>query len=78
MVGNFTMMNNLKELKTTITGAVLILFTVMYFVLPYFSEKELWEIDNMYVGVGLGVGVGLILAPDRLVDFIFGWLKKKN
>jgi len=71
-------MNNLKELKTTITGSILIVLDLLYFALPYFSEKELWEINNMYVVVGLGVGLGLLLAPDRLINFIFGWLKKKQ
>lgn len=71
-------MNNLKEIKTTIVGFLLILLTIAYFAIPYISVRELWEVNNLYSVVGFGVGVGLLLAPDRLIDFIFGWLKKKQ
>lgn len=70
-------MNNLKEIKTTILGSLLIIFGVMYFAMPYFSERELWQVNNLYLGSLFIGGILLLLAPDRMLDFAFGWLKKK-
>lgn len=65
---------NTSELKTTITGAVMSILALIYFGLPYFSEYELWEVNNWYLGVlGIG-GIMLILAPDKLIGVAFGWI----
>lgn len=71
-------MKNLKELKTTIIGLIIWVATGLYFVTPYFSDKELWEIDNIYVISGVVAGLLLLLAPDKFVTFLFGWLSKKT
>lgn len=71
-------MKNFKEIKTTIIGFVLWIIAGLYFGLPYFSEKDLWETNNIWVtGMVLG-GFLCMLAPDRFLDFLFGWLKKKS
>ena len=71
-------MKNVKELKTTIIGLIIWVATGLYFVTPYFSERELWEIDNIYVISGVIAGLLLLLAPDKFVTFLFGWLSKKT
>jgi hypothetical protein len=71
-------MKNVKELKTTIIGLIIWVATGLYFVTPYFSERELWEIDNIYVISGVVAGLLLLLAPDKFVTFLFGWLSKKT
>jgi len=71
-------MRNVKELKTTIIGLIIWVATGLYFVTPYFSDKELWEIDNIYVISGVVAGLLLLLAPDKFVTFLFGWLSKKT
>ena len=71
-------MNNLKEIKTTILGAIFIKLSLVYMVYPYFSSRELWEVNNLYFVGGLVAGVLLLLAPDRFLDFLFGWIKKKS
>lgn len=71
-------MGNFKEIKTTIIGFLLWVISGLYLGLPYFSEKELWEIDSVYV-ISLFVGgLALMLAPDRFLDILFGWMKKKT
>ena len=70
--------NNFKEVKTTITGVCVWIVTGVYFFMPYFSDRELWEADHYEVVCGFIMGLLLILAPDRLIDFMFGWLNKKK
>jgi hypothetical protein len=70
-------MSHIKELKTTITGVILFVFGVVYFAFTYFSDRELWEVNNLYLAAMIGGGVLLILAPDRMIDFVFGWMSSK-
>lgn len=72
------MSNHIKELKTTVTGIVLFILGLVYFGLPYFHATELWEVNNLYLGIMLGGGVLLILAPDKIIDFAFSWLNRKK
>lgn len=70
-------MKNFKEIKTTIIGFLLWVIAGVYLAMPYFSEKELWEVSNVYT-VGLFVsGLALMLAPDRFLEILFGWMKKR-
>ena len=69
--------NNLKEYKTTAVGLIVWLATGAYFTLPYYHTSPLWEVNQIYVGCGVIAGAMLLLAPDRFVNFVFGWLKKK-
>lgn len=71
-------MGHIKELKTTITGIVVAIAGSMYFALPYFSSKQLWEPNMWIFGGSIVAGIGLILAPDRLINFLFAWAKKKT
>jgi len=70
--------NNLKEVKTTVSGVLIWVVTGVYFFMPYFSDRELWETEHYEVTSGFMVGLLLILAPDRLIDFLFVWLNKKK
>jgi hypothetical protein len=70
--------NNIKEKKTTGIGIMLWVMALLYWVLPYFIERELWEVNQIYTATMIGLGIGFLVAPDRLLDFLFGWLKKKS
>lgn len=72
------MTKNFKEIKTTIIGLLVWIITGIYFLLPYFSDRKLWEVEHYEVGIGFIGGLLLMLAPDRFIDFVFGWLKKKK
>ena len=72
------MRKNVKEIKTTIIGLLVWIISGLYFALPYFSDKDLWEVERYEVSIGFVGGLLLILAPDRLLDFLFGWLNKKK
>jgi len=72
------MKNNVKEIKTTIIGIVIWIVTGFYFVTPYFSELELWKPDLYGVVIGIVGGLLLLLAPDRFITFLFGWLNKRK
>lgn len=72
------MANNLKEIKTTILGALLLIVGLVYFALPYFSENDLWEVNNLYLAFLVVGGILLILAPDKIISFAFSWLNKKK
>ena len=69
---------NIKELKTTLVGVFVWILTGVYFFTPYFSDRKLWEVAHYEVTIGFLLGIGLILAPDRAIDFAFGWLNKKK
>jgi hypothetical protein len=71
-------MTNIKEIKTTIIGLLVWIITGLYFAMPYFSEKELWQPDHYEVVIGFVGGLLLLLAPDRFITFLFGWLNKKK
>lgn len=70
--------NNLKEIKTTVIGVLVWIITGVYFFLPYFSDRELWEPQHYEVTFGFLGGLLLLLAPDRFIDFLFAWLNKKK
>jgi len=71
-------MKNLREIKTTITGFIVWVITVFYFITPYFSDRELWESKHYELIGGFIIGLLLLLAPDRLINFMFGWLNKRK
>ena len=71
------MKNNLKEIKTTILGSLLIVVGLAYFALPYFSDRELWEVNNIYLSVCFIGGILFLVAPDRIVNWAFKWMDKK-
>ena len=69
---------NFKEIKTTLIGLILWVVDGFYFAMPYFNDNDLWE-SNGYWVVGLFVGGLLFMAaPDRFINFLFGWLNKKT
>lgn len=69
-------MNLIKEIKTTVTGVIIWTATALYFALPYFkSEKELWEVNSIWVASGIIVGLLLIVAPDKIIDTLSGGAK---
>lgn len=71
-------MKNFKEIKTTIVGLLLLVADAVYFGLPYFSDRDLWEPNIMYE-VGLfACGIMLLLAPDNFIQIFTGWVKKKT
>jgi hypothetical protein len=72
------MKNNIREIKTTITGIVVWIITGLYFAMPYFSDRDLWESEHWEVTAGFIIGLGLIIAPDRFLKWAFGWLAKKT
>ena len=69
--------NNLREIKTTIIGLIVWIITGLYFAMPYFSDRELWQSEHYEVACGFIGGLLLLLAPDRFLKFLFGWLDKK-
>ena len=71
-------MTNIKEIKTTLIGIIVWIVTGLYFAMPYFSEKELWQPELYGVVIGIVSGLLLLLAPDRFITFLFGWLAKKK
>lgn len=77
-IRNRDMKKNLKEIKTTVIGLIIWIATGFYFAMPYFSERELWEVHHYEVVSGVIAGLLLLLAPDRFIDFLFGYLSKKK
>lgn len=75
-------MSNFKELKTTITGLILWAGDAFYALTPFFSDRELWDVNALYVGFAIFVGLIFVVSKDDLItnlfDFIFGFLKKKT
>ena len=70
-------MKNFKEIKTTIVGLLLLVGDAVYFGMPYFSDKELWEPNTLYEVGMFASGLMLLLAPDNFIQLFTGWLKKK-
>lgn len=68
------MKTNVTDWKTTITGLILLLLGVAYFAAPYFSSKELWEVNSYALSSLLVIGLGLIVAPDKIISIAFDWL----
>jgi len=70
--------SNFQHIKTTVIGFLLWILGGVYFALPYFNtDHDLWEVNNAWV-IALFVGGFLFMAaPDRMLDLLFGWLKKK-
>lgn len=72
------MKNNLKEIKTTIMGILMFVVGLAYFGMPYFSEKDLWEVNNLYLGFLVVGGILLLLAPDDIIRILLGWIRKRS
>ena len=67
----------LKDIKTTIIGGIFFLMGVTISMVEYFSIG-LRDWQDYLFPIGLMVcGIGFLLAPDRILDVIFGWIKKK-
>lgn len=67
------LIKNIKELKTTVLGIIVILIGCFYlFVYPYYltSLEIAREYNETYGWIALGIGVMLILAPDILINGI--------
>lgn len=62
-------------MKTTILGILLLLLGVGYFTAPYFVPN-LWEVNKWYEIALIVSGVGFIVAPDKMIGVMFGWLQR--
>jgi hypothetical protein len=72
------MSNNLKEIKTTLVGALLFVIGVSITLFEYFTVQVVeWMHYALPIGFLTG-GIGFLFAPDRLIDFLFSWAKKKT
>lgn len=72
------MKTNLNEIKTTIVGALLFVIGVSITLYEYFLVQDIeWTHYAFPIGF-LTAGVGFLFAPDRLIDFMFSWAKKKT
>jgi len=70
--------NPIKEIKTTIIGGALFLISIAWFAVNFKSLNE-FQLGDIYVPSGIGgLGILFLLAPDRFLDFAFGWAKKKQ
>lgn len=69
-------MENLKEVKTTVLGFLVIIGAAFYGIAPYFRES-LWQVESLYVVGGILAGCLLLLAPDRIINWAFKWMDKK-
>ena len=72
-----SLQSNINDKKTTGIGVFLIVLSLFYFLAPFFSVQELWVASKLYAGIGIGLGCLLVIAPDKLLEIAFGWLKKK-
>lgn len=68
------MANNIREWKSTFVGVVL--FGIGIY--QYLSDGSTEWSNHIEDMVLVGCGIGFILAPDRLLNFLFGWAKKKT
>ena len=69
-------MKNLREIKTTIIGAVLFLVGIAWFVVN-FKTLNTFDYSQLYVPGGfLGLGISFLLAPDSILGIMFGWISK--
>lgn len=70
-------MSNLKEVKTTIIGSILFIIGIGILLYEYFTVKEMdWTYYVLPISLGCA-GIGFLLAPDKILEFGFGWLSKK-
>ena len=72
------MANNLREIKTTIIGSLLFIAGFLIMLMEYFTTSEVIWTHYIFPGGLLTAGIGFALAPDKLLDFLFGWAKKKT
>lgn len=70
-------MNNLKELKSTVVGIMLFLIGVVITLIEYFTVDTIEWTHYILPIAFTAIGIGFMLSPDRLLDFFFGWAKKK-
>lgn len=71
------MANNLKEIKTTVTGGLFLIIGIVISVYEYFTVSELAWNHYLFPMGFMVVGIGLLFAPDRFIDFLFKWGNKK-
>jgi len=69
-------MTKFKEIKLTIIGLLVWSSTAVYFFMPYFSDRELWDVRHIEVIAGVVTGLGLLIAPDRFISIFFDGLSK--
>ena len=72
------MSNNLKEIKTTILGSILFLIGVVITLIEYFTVDTVEWQHYLFPSAFTVLGIGFLLAPDKLLDFLFRWGKKKT
>lgn len=72
------MANNLTQWKSTAIGAILFLLGIIFTVVEYFTVEVIEWQHYIFPAVLTAMGIGFLLAPDRLVDFLFSWAKKKT
>jgi hypothetical protein len=70
-------MNNLKEIKTTITGAIFLLVGLGIFLHQYYMFNNLEWQYYLIPFIFMAGGVALLLAPDRILDLVFKAANKK-
>tara|TARA_R110000822_G_scaffold32188_4_gene92669 strand:- start:4569 stop:4793 length:225 start_codon:yes stop_codon:yes gene_type:complete len=71
-------MENIKEIKSTLTGGILFLLGCGVFTYEYLNIESLAWNHYIVPAVMVGVGIGLLFAPDKFVNFMFSWAKKKS
>lgn len=67
------MKNVIEGWKTTLVGVILIAIGAIAL-----SKYDLFELDKPWSVGFIAGGCLLMLAPDRVLNFAFGWLKKKG
>ncbi|TNE80833.1 MAG: hypothetical protein EP332_06335 [Bacteroidetes bacterium] len=71
-------MKNIKEIKTTIIGALLMLIGAIFFILNVDSLNQ-FKISEMHVPGGFLIsGILFLLAPDKTVNWIFRFFTKRT
>jgi len=72
------MKENLKEIKTTIIGSILFLVGIVITLIEYFTIETVELKHYLFPSLFTIIGLGFVLAPDRLLDFLFSWAKNKT
>lgn len=69
-------MKNLKEIKTTVIGAILFAVGIAFFAVN-FKTLDAVKVSDIYIPGGLAVaGILFLLAPDKVVENLFNWINK--
>jgi hypothetical protein len=71
------MANNIQDWKSTAIGGILFIIGTLIMVLEYLTFETVEWNHYIFPGVLTTAGIGFVLAPNRLIDFLFSWAKKK-